>query len=741
MKKFLLTMAAAAATLAASAFTLAPVNEAQLGAPTNIKEATPEMVHQLATKTLAARAPKHIQTPVTVASDLLGGYTWTYEMSQKWDVDPSTVETTESGTASVLFYDADDNDGTFMIGGMFDGPISATLDLTSYNYPTFTLGEELAANTTNYGACYIKAVFYYEGDANNNAGWYYTDPLAFVIEDESIWASDVWFFREIATGDYAGYYLTPLWKPGSTMVTNEGVNAVMNYSYNDFDYCAAMSITQDNYVATVTNFAGLADNPVNITLQEDHTWFAKPTLLFSTSNGDFMLYGTDGSNVNVLTGTGTETVLTFDTDWTGYDSETTYWLGQRGAATITLVGDEFVWPGNVEPEAAMYLIGSFNAWDVQTQLPMTLENGKWVITQEMEANAEFKFRNEKEEWIGGASDGNFIVTKEQVEEGTEITLVYGDGGMNFQIPVAGTWTFTIDPETGKLVIAGEWNEPVEETHLYILGNVGDQMWFPNVGTEMEATDDNVFEYTGTFNTNSYFSFTKKLADTDDGWDAIKPYRVGATENDFEVDGLLGETIALGEWSSSSDNAFKIANEGEYTITVDLNDMTVVFTKTEVVIPVEGITLNYTDDDEVVLEAGQTLQLEVYALPEGAIVPEVIWTTSDEEVATVDANGVVTAKELPLKDDAEDAMRRVPADQDGFYFVPVTITATSVDNADVTASVTLYVKGLTTATAINDVNADNGNVTYVNVMGHTSSKPFEGVNIIMRGGQAVGKMVK
>ncbi|MBQ7689798.1 MAG: hypothetical protein IJT30_01200, partial [Muribaculaceae bacterium] len=45
------------------------------------------------------------------------------------------------------------------------------------------------------------------------------------------------------------------------------------------------------------------------------------------------------------------------------------------------------------------------------------------------------------------------------------------------------------------------------------------------------------------------------------------------------------------------------------------------------------------------------------------------------------------------------------------------------------------------TAISDLNAAEGQVTFVNVMGQTSSRPFNGVNIVMQGGKAIGKLVK
>ena len=45
------------------------------------------------------------------------------------------------------------------------------------------------------------------------------------------------------------------------------------------------------------------------------------------------------------------------------------------------------------------------------------------------------------------------------------------------------------------------------------------------------------------------------------------------------------------------------------------------------------------------------------------------------------------------------------------------------------------------TAISDLNAASGKVTYVNAMGQTSTRPFNGVNIMVKDGKAIGKLVK
>ena len=113
---------------------------------------------------------------------------------------------------------------------------------------------------------------------------------------------------------------------------------------------------------------------------------------------------------------------------------------------------------NLVANDELYILGSFNGWSVDTKEALApMGDGKFAIVKELEANAEFKFMDQNGTWIGGVSEGNFIVTKEQVENGTELSLAT-DGGMNFQIPVAGIWTLVVDKANMKLVISGEWKE-------------------------------------------------------------------------------------------------------------------------------------------------------------------------------------------------------------------------------------------------------------------------------------------
>lgn len=112
---------------------------------------------------------------------------------------------------------------------------------------------------------------------------------------------------------------------------------------------------------------------------------------------------------------------------------------------------------------------------------------------------------------------------------------------------------------------------------------------------------------------------------------------------------------------------------------------------------ESISLNITDADEQVVEPGSTFQLEATILPANAD-QSVTWTSSDETVATVDANGLVTA----LDNAAQGAPKKAPNLQGGGK--TVIITATSVANTNLSASVRLYV-GVPQDSLFGDLNKD------------------------------------
>ena len=254
------------------------------------------------------------------------------------------------------------------------------------------------------------------------------------------------------------------------------------------------------------------------------------------------------------------------------------------------VTKEFAGVSQNQPEPALYLVGSFNEWNEEEMVPLTLGNdGKWTVTQAMDADAEFKLKDEKGDWLGAISDGNFIVTKEQVTEATPLAL--SNPGMNFQIPVAGEWTLTVDKENLNMVISGEWNEPTPEpVDMYVLGEVNENGWAPNVGLKMDKAED-ANTYTATVTCDgrndgfNYFSFTTKLAENADDWDGIKDYRIGAvSDGDFWVtDEMLNTELAL----VLGETAFKIPG-GKYDLTLNYDAMTLVINKIGSLYPVGDV---------------------------------------------------------------------------------------------------------------------------------------------------------
>ena len=111
----------------------------------------------------------------------------------------------------------------------------------------------------------------------------------------------------------------------------------------------------------------------------------------------------------------------------------------------------------------------------------------------------------------------------------------------------------------------------EEQNVYILGNVGDQIWEPSIGTQMEYVEG-MYEYEGHFNASSYFSFTTQLAETPGDWDGIAQYRFGASSDGYLIDdNNLGEYIQCGEIEESRNNAFCFPVGGTYHIYLELEE--------------------------------------------------------------------------------------------------------------------------------------------------------------------------
>ncbi|QAT40914.1 hypothetical protein EQM05_11920 [Clostridium sp. JN-9] len=81
----------------------------------------------------------------------------------------------------------------------------------------------------------------------------------------------------------------------------------------------------------------------------------------------------------------------------------------------------------------------------------------------------------------------------------------------------------------------------------------------------------------------------------------------------------------------------IALSSSLTVMADGND--VPLDTNGIAVPVTEVIL---DKKDAVLEAGSTLKLNASVLPENASNKQILWTTSNADIASVDANGLVTA---------------------------------------------------------------------------------------------------
>lgn len=360
MKKFLLAVFALAA-MSAGAFTLAPAAPTALEMA-NAKPVPEDVMHKII-ENAARRVKQNGVRPVTKISDVEGAYSWAYQLASARVVNPDTANIMETGSKDVFIINADDDAASAQLLGMFDAPVTLTLDLTTYGAPTLSFtANEIVSYATLSGSincqCSIRGYMYLTAADNGVEadGWYYNTPIIFLLDDGTVGLpTNVWLSRYIVNstnGTYNGYTLNPVWLPGSRLTEKqvEGKVGSFAYTYNGNNYTYPVTYTEDDtYKLTINNFGGYATNPAYIQLKEDKTWEAELTVLSVNDNGSYTLYAATATapTTSNLTGTGDETTLTSDTNWCTYDAQTRYWQGSRGAFTMT---GEFVWPGNTAVE-------------------------------------------------------------------------------------------------------------------------------------------------------------------------------------------------------------------------------------------------------------------------------------------------------------------------------------------------------------------------------------------------------
>ena len=146
--------------------------------------------------------------------------------------------------------------------------------------------------------------------------------------------------------------------------------------------------------------------------------------------------------------------------------------------------------------------------------------------------------------------------------------------------------------------------------VYMLGG-DDQGWDPTQGAKFEYdAENNVYTLNYTFPAeNNYFGFTTKLAENNidnAGWGIIEPYRFGAIADEgtdfIWYDQYNGQPIDM-TWDAY--HAIKIAG-GEYKLTVNLTDMTLIIEK---VVPDHGYEVGDVNHDKAINIADVTALID------------------------------------------------------------------------------------------------------------------------------------
>ena len=238
--------------------------------------------------------------------------------------------------------------------------------------------------------------------------------------------------------------------------------------------------------------------------------------------------------------------------------------------TVSVTGFEVA----PEPEAALYIAGSFTNWE-EGKVAMTKGETAYTYTIEgAKEGDEFKFIDETNTWFGSEAEGENFWLNAEVSEANLVSP-----GKNFYINGAGDLVVTVDLEKKTVKVTGFEVAPEPEKKLYVLGDF--QEWKPNAGQEL-TYDENTKLFGGkvTLAEEGYIKFATKLQETEE-WGDLDEYLIGAvSEGDFVMqEEYLGHKIDI----VAKGQAIKLP-AGEWTLSVDVENDSLVITGTWPVTP-------------------------------------------------------------------------------------------------------------------------------------------------------------
>lgn len=391
-----------------------------------------------------------------------------------------------------------------------------------------------------------------------------------------------------------------------------------------------------------------------------------------------------------------------------------------GFGTLVITG-EFV-----QPEPAFTLHHGHDGQNDWQSVAMTAEDGIFTAADvEFTEGEVFYFTDENDNYYPNEEAANDLIFVVHSGYCTDIDL-YGAGCHFFQMNEASTFTIVLDASEATVAptfdVTG-W--PSHDLEMYLYGNIEGGGW--ENGTLMDVLEANshwltYFTVEDVNNGNGYLKLGKAATFSDDT-------AIGAVEDadNYEViaesaaalralqipmvDGGKAIEIAAGRYAM---HVWYNAETGEGRVQFDPQNVPI--GKVEILVP----------DDGLVIEQGQTLQLEAVYTPQYTTNADlsINWLSSDPSIATVDENGLVTA----LVPEANGAPRRAPS-KNADNTVTITASMTNNDGSVIDGTIDITVSE---PTGINDlvVDANVASVKYINAMGQMSDRAFDGLNIMV-----------
>lgn len=257
---------------------------------------------------------------------------------------------------------------------------------------------------------------------------------------------------------------------------------------------------------------------------------------------------------------------------------------------------------------------------------MTNNEGKWEFTSSAVMSGELGLFSAK---VGTATQIDWIAGNgaQTLAAGSSVPVKVG--GQNIKQTETGEFTYVFDPEAMTLSLVAKGGEVSYPETFYVIGNVNGKGWGPDNGIALTNEGEGVYtgknihigtEMGGAY---GYFSFTEETAAS---WDTMGR-RYGALAADTDV--VLGNALGL----TYGENSYKVA-EGDYDFTVNLADMTVTLTASEVEVPVTlsatlpdtnkvAGTVNWVEETEeddahlvIAIKTSEEKVAVTFAIPEG-----------------------------------------------------------------------------------------------------------------------------